>query len=118
MAMRFPLIAPLCKGEYLLRRLEYQQDRNFRITYQIHLIDQPNGFVVISAAQPAGVHRQLFLCTPWAEIYVTESKRHHSLDAAVAEYLRLLEAFPSLGYEVTMPSRRPSVCHSRPSDGS
>ena len=28
MAMRFPLIAPLCKGEYLLRRLEYQQDRN------------------------------------------------------------------------------------------
>jgi predicted ATPase len=37
---------------------------------------------------------------PWREIYATDPERRHGLDAALAEYARLLEAYPSLGYEV------------------
>jgi predicted ATPase len=45
-------------------------------------------------------HRRVFLTPPWPEIYVTDPERRHGLDAAVAEYSRLLEAYASLGYEV------------------
>jgi predicted ATPase len=37
---------------------------------------------------------------PWPEIYVTDNERRHSLDAGVAEYQRLIDAYPMLGYEV------------------
>jgi predicted ATPase len=37
-----------------------------------------------------------------AEIYVTDPERRHGLDAAIAEYSRLLEADPSLGYAVSI----------------
>ena len=45
-------------------------------------------------------HRCVFLTPPWPEIYVTDPERRHGFNDAVAEYLRLLEAYPSLGYEV------------------
>jgi predicted ATPase len=45
-------------------------------------------------------HRRVFLAPPWPEIYVIDSERRHDLSAAVAEYQHLLNAFPSLGYEV------------------
>jgi predicted ATPase len=45
-------------------------------------------------------HRRVFLAPPWPEIYVTDAERRHGFDAAVAEYARLLEAYPSLGYDV------------------
>jgi predicted ATPase len=45
-------------------------------------------------------HQRVFLTPPWPEIYLTDSERRHGLDTAVAEYLRLLEIYPSLGYEV------------------
>jgi predicted ATPase len=45
-------------------------------------------------------HRRVFLTPPWPEIYVTDPERRHGLDAALAEYSRLLDAYPSLGYEV------------------
>jgi predicted ATPase len=47
-------------------------------------------------------HRRVFLAPPWPEIYVTDPERRHGLDAAVAEHARLLEAYPSLGYEVVV----------------
>ena len=45
-------------------------------------------------------HWRVFLAPPWREIYVTDPERRHGFDAALAEYLRLLKAYPSLGYEV------------------
>jgi predicted ATPase len=45
-------------------------------------------------------HRRVFLAPPWPEIYVIDPERRHVFSAALAEYSRLLEAYPSLGYEV------------------
>ena len=47
-------------------------------------------------------HRRVFLAPPWPEIYVTDSERRHGLDAGIAEYQRLIDAYPALGYEVTI----------------
>jgi predicted ATPase len=44
-------------------------------------------------------HRQVFLAPPWPEIYVVDRERRHSLETALVEYSRLLETYPSLGYE-------------------
>lgn len=45
-------------------------------------------------------HRRMFLTPPWPEIYSMEQERRHGFGAAVAEYSRLTEVYPSLGYEV------------------
>jgi predicted ATPase len=45
-------------------------------------------------------HRRVFLAPPWPEIYVTDRERRHGFDAALTEYRRLLQTYPSLGYEV------------------
>lgn len=45
---------------------------------------------------------RVFLLPPWPEIYVTDAERRHGLDAAVAEYQRLLDAYPALGYEAVI----------------
>jgi predicted ATPase len=45
-------------------------------------------------------HRRVFLAPPWREIYVTDTERRHGFDAALPEYRRLLEVYPSLGYAV------------------
>jgi predicted ATPase len=45
-------------------------------------------------------HRRVFLTPPWPDIYATDAERRHDLDAAIAEYDRLTQAYPSLGYEV------------------
>jgi predicted ATPase len=47
-------------------------------------------------------HRRVFLTPPWPEIYVTDRERRHGLDMAIAEYARLLEVYPALGYEVSV----------------
>jgi len=44
-------------------------------------------------------YRRVFLAPPWPEIYVLDRERRHSLETARVEYLRLLETYPSLGYE-------------------
>ncbi len=54
--------------------------------------------VVASLGQTHRYHQQVFLTPPWPEIYLTDPERRHGLDFAVAEYLRLLEIYPSLGY--------------------
>ncbi|CAN7194269.1 AAA family ATPase [Rhizobium sp. LjRoot98] len=45
-------------------------------------------------------HKRVFLVPPWPEIYVTDPERRHGLDAAVAEYDRLLRAYSLLGYDI------------------
>ena len=45
-------------------------------------------------------HRRVFLTPPWPELYCTDEERRHDFEAAVGEYARLLEVYPSLGYEV------------------
>jgi predicted ATPase len=47
-------------------------------------------------------HPRVFLAPPWPEIYTTDPERRHSLDAALAEYPRLLDAYASLGYDVVI----------------
>jgi len=47
-------------------------------------------------------HHRIFLAPPWPEIFVTDAERRHSLDHALVEYRRLLDLYPSLGYEVTI----------------
>jgi predicted ATPase len=61
------------------------------------------GALVLKAL--ASVHRyhcRVFLAPPWPEIYATDAERRHGFDAAVAEYRRLLDVYPSLGYAVTI----------------
>ncbi|WP_366653736.1 AAA family ATPase [Fodinicurvata sp. EGI_FJ10296] len=44
-------------------------------------------------------NRRVFLTPPWPEIYRKDADRQHDLDSAVAEYERLLDVYPSLGYD-------------------
>jgi len=64
-----------------------------------HLTGEP---VLAALGQSHRYHRRVFLTPPWPEIYVTDSERRHGLNAAVSEYQRLLDVYPSLGYEVTI----------------
>src|SRR6516165_6560674 len=64
-----------------------------------HLTGEP---VLTTIGQAHRYHHRVFLAPPWPEIYVTDPERRHSFDAAVAEYERLLDVYPSLGYEVTV----------------
>jgi len=47
-------------------------------------------------------HHRVFLTPPWPDIYETDPERRHGLDDARAEYERLLDVYPSLGYEVVV----------------
>lgn len=47
-------------------------------------------------------HRRIFLAPPWKEIYRNDGDRKHDLREAMAEYERLLSAYLSLGYDVTI----------------
>ncbi len=45
-------------------------------------------------------HARVFLTPPWPEIYAPDAERRHGMDAAIAEYERLIRDYPALGYEV------------------
>jgi predicted ATPase len=45
-------------------------------------------------------HPKVFLAPPWPEIYVTDAERRHGFEAGLAEYERLEQVYPALGYEV------------------
>jgi predicted ATPase len=47
-------------------------------------------------------NRRVFLAPPWPEIYANDAERRHGLAEAVAEYDRLLQVYPSLGYEISI----------------
>lgn len=51
----------------------------------------------------AEVHRYyhgVFLAPPWPEIFRADAERRHNFESAEAEYLRLLQTYEFLGYEV------------------
>jgi predicted ATPase len=45
-------------------------------------------------------NKRVFLAPPWPEIYVSDEERRHGLAEAVAEYGRLVEVYPLLGYDI------------------
>lgn len=45
-------------------------------------------------------HRQVFLAPPWPEIYQTDPERRHGFEDGLAEFSRLAQLLPDLGYEV------------------
>jgi predicted ATPase len=62
-----------------------------------HLRGEP---VVQTLGNTYRYNRRVFITPPWPEIFVTDQERRHNLAEAVAEYDRLMEVYPSLGYEV------------------
>jgi predicted ATPase len=62
-----------------------------------HITGEP---VLTALGQANRYHRRVFLAPPWPAIYQTDPERRHGLDLASAENSRLLETYPSLGYEV------------------
>lgn len=44
--------------------------------------------------------KTVFLTPPWPEIYRNDAERHHGFDAALAEYERLMQDYPAMGYNV------------------
>jgi len=62
-----------------------------------HLTSEP---ALATMGQALRYHSRAFLAPPWPEIYAVEPERRHGLNAAIAEYRRLLDVYPSLGYEV------------------
>jgi len=66
-----------------------------------HLTGEP---ALATVGQAHRYHGRVFMTPPWREIYLEDPERRHGFDDAVAEYARLVEAYPSLGYEVvTLP---------------
>jgi len=64
-----------------------------------HMTGKP---IVTALGQANRYHRRVFVASPWPEIYETDPERRHGLDMALVEYSRLLETYPSLGYEVVI----------------
>jgi predicted ATPase len=64
-----------------------------------HLTGEP---VLTPLGQRHRYHRRVFLTPPWREIFATDGERRHDMETAIAEYDRLLTAYPALGYEVLL----------------
>jgi predicted ATPase len=64
-----------------------------------HLTGEP---APAALAREHRYHQTVFLTPPWPEIYVNDPERRHDLAAAEDEYSRLLEAYPALGYTVSI----------------
>jgi predicted ATPase len=62
-----------------------------------HLTGEP---ALAAIEQTYRYHRRVFLTPPWPELYSVDEERRHDFQAALGEYARLLEVYPSLGYEV------------------
>jgi predicted ATPase len=64
-----------------------------------HLTGEP---ALAALGQAHRYHARVFIAPPWQEIYAQDPQRRHGFDDAVAEYQRLVEAYPLLGYEVVL----------------
>jgi len=62
-----------------------------------HLTGQP---VVQSLGVVNRYNKRVFLTPPWPEIFALDHERRHGFAEAVAEYGRLIEVYPALGYEI------------------
>lgn len=52
-------------------------------------------------------HGQVFLAPPWPAIFRADDDRRHDMEAAVAEYERLIVAYGDLGYEIVILPKAP-----------
>lgn len=67
-------------------------------------LEHATGEPAVTACRAHPYHARMFMAPPWPEIYGTDPERRHDIDAALAEYDRLLHAYASLGYEIlTLP---------------
>jgi predicted ATPase len=64
-----------------------------------HLTREPT---LVTLGNTYRYYDRVFVTPPWREIYINDSERRHGFDDAVAEFERLIEVYPSLGYEVVM----------------
>jgi predicted ATPase len=62
-----------------------------------HLTGEP---VVESLGLLHRYNKRVFLAPPWPELYAPDQERRHSLAEAVAEYDRLVDVYPRLGYDI------------------
>jgi predicted ATPase len=62
-----------------------------------HLTGQP---VVESLGLVYRYNKRVFLTPPWPEIFALDQERRHGFAEAVAEYDRLIDVYPALGYEI------------------
>lgn len=67
-----------------------------------HLTGEP---VVKSLGSAHRYNKRVFLAPPWPEIYVSDEERRHGLAEAVAEYGRLVQVYPLLGYDIHILSK-------------
>ncbi|MGK2888301.1 MAG: AAA family ATPase [Candidatus Malihini olakiniferum] len=47
-------------------------------------------------------HSRVFLVLPWPEIYEQNTDRRYSMEAEIAEFERLQDVYPALGYAVSL----------------
>ncbi|CAN7623533.1 AAA family ATPase [Rhizobium sp. LjRoot254] len=64
-----------------------------------HMTGEP---VLADLAAEHTYHPQVFLTPPWPEIFENDPERRHGMDAAIAEYERLAQAYPALGYQTVL----------------
>ncbi len=64
-----------------------------------HLTGEP---ILSTVGAGLRYHRSVFIAPPWPEIYRTDNERRHGIDAGIAEYERLINAYPALGYDLVM----------------
>jgi predicted ATPase len=62
-----------------------------------HLTGEP---FVESLASLYRCNKRVFLAPPWPEIYAVDRERRHGLAEAIAEYDRLADIYPAVGYDV------------------
>ena len=63
---------------------------------------QSGGPPVAETIGPIRFHPTVYLAPPWPDIYRTDTDRRHSFADAVAEYDRLLAAYRTLGYRLSI----------------
>ncbi|MBS1663241.1 MAG: AAA family ATPase [Bacteroidetes bacterium] len=63
-------------------------------------LESVTGKPVLPTYRAERYNSRVFLTPPWSEIYVTDAERQHSLQDAIQEYERLIDAFTSLNYSI------------------
>ncbi|MDH2384702.1 AAA family ATPase [Bradyrhizobium sp. CER78] len=100
-----------------LRDMEMAESHSGWVFFDRGLIDAASALETLTS-EPAlrpicsahRYHRRVFMTPPWPEIYVTDSERRHGFEAATAEYHRLMQTFPMLGYDViNLPKSSPAT---------
>lgn len=97
-----------------LADLERAAEHSGRVFFDRGLFDAASGLAVLTGTPwldrlrvRERFERRVFLTPPWPEIYVTDGERQHGLNAAIAEYDRLVRDYPAQGFEIVELPRLP-----------